>query len=141
MKFVFALAAILLLAGGLNVTAMEFRQRAVRRTLRRGSRAAAQSDSDAPLGCPPRAGRGGAMRRRLRQWPGRVRGTAAMWAGRLRRHGLHLFPEAPLCLYWKQPGYTACYPGPGNCYWRRGSSGPNFIRPPLLQLSYPASAY
>ena len=21
--------------------------------------------------------------------------------------------------YWKQPGYTACYPGPGNCYWRR----------------------
>lgn len=21
--------------------------------------------------------------------------------------------------YWKQPGYTACFPGPGNCYWRR----------------------
>jgi hypothetical protein len=21
--------------------------------------------------------------------------------------------------YWKQPGYTACYPGFGNCYWRR----------------------
>ena len=21
--------------------------------------------------------------------------------------------------YWKQPDYTACYPGPGNCYWRR----------------------
>ena len=21
--------------------------------------------------------------------------------------------------YWNQPGYTACFPGPGNCYWRR----------------------
>jgi hypothetical protein len=21
--------------------------------------------------------------------------------------------------FWKQPGYTACYPGFGNCYWRR----------------------
>ena len=21
--------------------------------------------------------------------------------------------------YWKQPGYTTCFPGPGNCYWRR----------------------
>jgi hypothetical protein len=21
--------------------------------------------------------------------------------------------------FWKQPGYTACYPGLGNCYWRR----------------------
>ena len=21
--------------------------------------------------------------------------------------------------YWAQPGYTACYPGRGNCYWRR----------------------
>jgi hypothetical protein len=21
--------------------------------------------------------------------------------------------------YWAQPGYTACYPGVGNCYWRR----------------------
>jgi len=21
--------------------------------------------------------------------------------------------------FWKQPGYTACFPGPGNCYWRR----------------------
>ena len=21
--------------------------------------------------------------------------------------------------YWKQPGYTACYPGLANCYWRR----------------------
>ena len=21
--------------------------------------------------------------------------------------------------YWKQPLYTACFPGPGNCYWRR----------------------
>jgi hypothetical protein len=21
--------------------------------------------------------------------------------------------------YWKQPVYTACFPGPGNCYWRR----------------------
>jgi hypothetical protein len=21
--------------------------------------------------------------------------------------------------FWKQPGYTACYPGMGNCYWRR----------------------
>lgn len=21
--------------------------------------------------------------------------------------------------YWAQPGFTSCYPGPGNCYWRR----------------------
>jgi hypothetical protein len=21
--------------------------------------------------------------------------------------------------YWKQPGYTACFPGMANCYWRR----------------------
>ena len=21
--------------------------------------------------------------------------------------------------YWAQPGYTSCFPGPGNCYWRR----------------------
>lgn len=28
------------------------------------------------------------------------------------------FPQR-LYAYWKQPGYTACYPGPGNCYWRR----------------------
>jgi hypothetical protein len=21
--------------------------------------------------------------------------------------------------YWAQPAFTACYPGPGNCYWRR----------------------
>jgi hypothetical protein len=21
--------------------------------------------------------------------------------------------------FWKQPLYTACFPGPGNCYWRR----------------------
>ncbi len=24
-----------------------------------------------------------------------------------------------LYAFWKQPGYTACYPGMGNCYWRR----------------------
>ena len=74
------------------------RQRPVRRTLRRGSRASAQSDSDAPFGRPPRADRGGTMRRRLCQWRGGLCGTAAMRARRLRRHGLHLFPQAPLCL-------------------------------------------
>jgi hypothetical protein len=21
--------------------------------------------------------------------------------------------------YWAQPGFTSCYPGPGNCYFRR----------------------
>ena len=21
--------------------------------------------------------------------------------------------------YWAQPGFSSCYPGPGNCYWRR----------------------
>jgi hypothetical protein len=31
------------------------------------------------------------------------------------------FVYAPTRLYafWKQPGYTACFPGMGNCYWRR----------------------
>jgi hypothetical protein len=24
-----------------------------------------------------------------------------------------------LYAFWKQPGYTACFPGMGNCYWRR----------------------
>jgi len=28
------------------------------------------------------------------------------------------FPKR-LYAYWKQPGYSACFPGPGNCYWRR----------------------
>ena len=28
---------------------------------------------------------------------------------------------APTRFYalWAQPGYTSCFPGPGNCYWRR----------------------
>jgi hypothetical protein len=28
------------------------------------------------------------------------------------------FPKR-LYAFWKQPGYTACFPGMGNCYWRR----------------------
>jgi len=31
---------------------------------------------------------------------------------------LMYFPTR-LYAFWKQPGYTACYPGMGNCYWRR----------------------
>jgi hypothetical protein len=30
-----------------------------------------------------------------------------------------IYHPTRLYAYWKQPLYTACFPGPGNCYWRR----------------------
>lgn len=30
-----------------------------------------------------------------------------------------VYQSKRLYAFWKQPGYTACYPGMGNCYWRR----------------------
>ena len=30
-----------------------------------------------------------------------------------------LYFPTRLYAFWKQPGYTACFPGMGNCYWRR----------------------
>jgi hypothetical protein len=35
-------------------------------------------------------------------------GTASFW-----------YQPTRFYAYWAQPAFTACYPGPGNCYWRR----------------------
>ncbi len=135
MKILFALAAMLLLAGGFNVTAIESASAQCA-----GPCGAVLVPAPNPipmrrfvvLPAPVAVAPCGA---RLRQWPGRVCGTAAMRAGRLRRHGLHLFPEAPLCLLeaarlhrlLSRPRQLLLAPG----------LLVRFIRPPLLQLSRP----
>lgn len=31
----------------------------------------------------------------------------------------YVYVDSRLYPFWKQPGYTVCYPGMANCYWRR----------------------
>jgi len=76
MKVVLSLVAVLALAVGFSLTALDG--------------ASAQC-----VAAPPPCGQGGCG------------GTAFVY-----------YPKR-VYAYWKQPGYTACYPGPGNCYWRR----------------------
>ena len=118
MKFVFALAAVLLLTAGFNFTAIE-------------PASASAADPAARFSCPRRIP---FPMRRLVVRPGPV-AVAPCGAGCV--SGAAAYAAPPPCgqggcggtafvyfpkrfyAYWKQPGYTACYPGPGNCYWRR----------------------
>ena len=58
------------------------------------------------------------MRRRLRQWAAAYAAPPPCGQGGCGGTAFVYFPKR-FYAYWKQPGYTACYPGPGNCYWRR----------------------
>ena len=101
MKFVFAVAAVLLLTAGFNFAAIE----------------PASAQCGGPCGAvlvpPPNP----IPMRRLVVRPGPV-AVAPCGQGGCGGTAFVYFPKR-FYAYWKQPGYTACYPGPGNCYWRR----------------------
>jgi hypothetical protein len=109
MKVLLSLAAVLALAVGLNLTAVD----------------------DASARCGGWRCGGGAVLvpapnpipiRRLRAPCGGCGGVAVVApAPCVSPCGGTAFLYAPtrFYAYWAQPGYTACYPGPGNCYWRR----------------------
>ena len=118
MKFVFALAAVLLLTAGFAFTAIE----------------PASAQCGGPCGAVLVPAPNPIPMRRLVVRPGPV-AVAPCGAGCV--NGAAAYAAPPPCgqggcggtafvyfpkrfyAYWKQPGYTACYPGPGNCYWRR----------------------
>ena len=97
MKVVLSLAAVLALAVGLNLTAAD--------------------DANARCGIGWRC-RGGAPA------PcGGCRGAAyapAPCGGGCGGYGAgYYYVPGAYYAYWAQPGFSSCYPGPGNCYWRR----------------------
>jgi hypothetical protein len=119
MKFAFVFAALLLLTAGFSLTAVE----------------PASAQCVAPCGAVLVPAPNPIPLRRLVVRPapvavapcggaGCVSGAAAYAApppcgqGGCGGTAFVYFPKR-VYAYWKQPGYTACYPGPGNCYWRR----------------------
>ena len=110
MKVVLSLAAVLALAVGLNVTAVD----------------------DANAGCGGVRCQGAVLvpapnpipLRRIRVVPGPAPYAAPIpcgpaGCGAAYYGAAYYYAPTRFYAFWKQPGYTACYPGPGNCYWRR----------------------
>jgi hypothetical protein len=91
-----------------------------RLALWRCPRARTQSD---PVAAPGRSSRSGSpsgtVRARLCQQRCRRRRSPAMRLRGLRGGTAFVYFPKRFYAYWAQPGYTACYPGPENCYWRR----------------------
>jgi hypothetical protein len=84
--------------------------------LRRLSRAGAEPDPAAPAEAS--AGAGFVQRSGLRQFRQRLCRAAALGQAGCGGTAFIYYPKRTYA-FWKQPLYTACFPGPGNCYWRR----------------------
>ena len=105
MKVVLSLAAVLALAVGLNLTAVDDAD-ARCGDLRCQGAVLVPAPNPIPL-------------RRIRVVPGPAPYAAPIPCGPGGCGAAYYYAPTRFYAYWKQPGYTACYPGPGNCYWRR----------------------
>jgi hypothetical protein len=105
MKVVLSLAAVLALAAGLNLTAVDDADARCG-----GWRCQGAILVPAPNPIPLR---------RVRVVPGPAPYAAPAPCGGGGCGAAYYYAPTRFYAYWAQPGYTACYPGPGNCYWRR----------------------